>query len=153
MLNITNLIHEERARARKPKAKAPLLRVRSPLDAEVTLNRIVYDLGLRKVLSRAQVKRLAAELQFPVESRILFRVGSELVFILAEQFQHVPDTEIIAVFAAIAPSLTFKRKLLRGDNPKELRTAWVYMEIEPPTRRLPAFEYAWEYRQSLWAFL
>lgn len=156
LVSLTDLIKQENARSRGRPSKArpaPPPDTRSPLDARFELGKLVSRLGLRKAIPQAHITALAERLRFPTDATILFQVGGEVVFILSAQHKEQSDDELAALFREAAPNLVYRRKSRRGDNPKELSTLWVYLALEPPERRLPDYDYGWQFRQSLWSFL
>lgn len=157
LVPLTELIRQENLRSprgRPSKSKPSLpTGIRSMLDAKYELEKIVCRIGLQKVLPRKHTAQLAEQLHFSQDSHILFQIGSEVVFILADEYKTTPDDTLKTIFATATPNLIYRRKVCRGSNPKELSTVWVYLEIEPPERRLPDYDYSWGFRQSLWSFL
>jgi len=114
-------------------------------DARARLAEAVRQLGLQHTLTDRVIFKLAVALKFPLSPlnenkyRMLIRIGGELVFILAAEFEDKTDADLRALFTAISPALTYKHKSSRGTHAKELHSVWVYVEVEPPTRNLPNY--------------
>ncbi len=105
------------------------------------------------VLSKDHLKLLAERLVFLPNSEMLLRRGGDLILILDSQYRHTTDAELTDLFHHISPQLHYRCRTINDGSARQLECVWCYVAIEPPKRQMSAFDYSWQFRQSLWSFL